>query len=258
MGIRVVQRAFAPPSPYLYVPGGSGKTCKERAKQNRKILLFGCKSAPLDVQFTNNLIQQQQHNNQEEHINENLSKSAEIVGPTNNEPSSTTHVSFKENILNYCNEYNGDGITTNGEEDEFESPKNEISMIPPHASPEESLDGGSKTQPDDGEQTEDGISENDNKMLEEYLCGGKRPSLAAYLAGVPPPRATIEKPFLLSDGKVTLSASLDKAIYSHGEHIQVNVQIFNNSNKTVRRIKVSGKFFFSLSFLCVFLFLFLR
>lgn len=53
MGIRVVQRAFAPPSPYRYVPGG-GKTTKEQAKMNRKALLFGCKSAPLDNRFLDN------------------------------------------------------------------------------------------------------------------------------------------------------------------------------------------------------------
>jgi hypothetical protein len=35
-----------------------------------------------------------------------------------------------------------------------------------------------------------------------------------------------------------LLASLDKAIYSHGEEIHVFVQIKNNSNKTIRRIKV--------------------
>lgn len=52
MGIRVVQRAFAPPSPYLYNPGGEGRTCKEKAKQNMKALLSGCKSAPLEATFT--------------------------------------------------------------------------------------------------------------------------------------------------------------------------------------------------------------
>lgn len=50
MGIRVVQRAFAPPSPYRYSPG-TGKTSKEQAKINRKALLFGCKSAPIENRF---------------------------------------------------------------------------------------------------------------------------------------------------------------------------------------------------------------
>lgn len=62
--------------------------------------------------------------------------------------------------------------------------------------------------------------------------------MAAYLAAVPNPEATIEKPFLLSDGKVMLSASLDKGIYSHGEEVRVTVNIRNNSSKTIRRIKV--------------------
>ncbi|CAH2100318.1 unnamed protein product [Euphydryas editha] len=52
-----------------------------------------------------------------------------------------------------------------------------------------------------------------------------------------PPRATVEKPFLLSDGRVELEAWLDKATYSHGESIAVSVVISNNSSKTVRRIK---------------------
>lgn len=70
------------------------------------------------------------------------------------------------------------------------------------------------------------------------LCGAKRPSLAAYLAGVPAPKAFTEKYYMLSDGKIYLTASLDKGIYSHGEEINVNVQIENNSNKTIKRIKV--------------------
>lgn len=49
MGIRVVQRAFAPPSPNSYIPGGPGRTNKERAKQNKKNLLFNCKSSPMPL-----------------------------------------------------------------------------------------------------------------------------------------------------------------------------------------------------------------
>ncbi|XP_028175823.1 arrestin, lateral eye-like, partial [Ostrinia furnacalis] len=52
-----------------------------------------------------------------------------------------------------------------------------------------------------------------------------------------PPRAAVEKPFLLSDGRVELEAWLDKATYSHGESIGVSVVVANNSSKTVRRIK---------------------
>ncbi|KAL0276232.1 UNVERIFIED_CONTAM: hypothetical protein PYX00_003841 [Menopon gallinae] len=53
-----------------------------------------------------------------------------------------------------------------------------------------------------------------------------------------PPRALVDKPFLLSDGKVELEASLNKAVYNHGESVSVTVQVRNNSGKTVRRIKV--------------------
>lgn len=55
---------------------------------------------------------------------------------------------------------------------------------------------------------------------------------------VPAPHAAVDKPFLLSDGRVSLEASLDKAIYSHGEQVRVRVCVHNNSSKTVRRIKV--------------------
>ncbi|XP_041974156.1 arrestin homolog isoform X2 [Aricia agestis] len=52
-----------------------------------------------------------------------------------------------------------------------------------------------------------------------------------------PPRVAVEKPFLLSDGRVELEAWLDKATYSHGESVVVSVLVSNNSSKTVRRIK---------------------
>lgn len=32
-------------------------------------------------------------------------------------------------------------------------------------------------------------------------------------------------------------------LYYHGESINVNVHIANNSNRTVKKVKVSGKFF---------------
>lgn len=69
--------------------------------------------------------------------------------------------------------------------------------------------------------------------------GSPAPSIE-QLAG-PPPHAAVEKPFLLSDGRVELEASLDKAVYSHGEPILVNTAVHNNSGKTVRRIKVSSQ-----------------
>ncbi|KYM98262.1 Arrestin like protein [Cyphomyrmex costatus] len=52
------------------------------------------------------------------------------------------------------------------------------------------------------------------------------------------PHAAVEKPFLLSDGRVRLEAGLDHAIYEHGDLINVHVNVNNNSNKSVRRIKV--------------------
>ncbi|CAK1548135.1 unnamed protein product [Leptosia nina] len=53
-----------------------------------------------------------------------------------------------------------------------------------------------------------------------------------------PPRVAVEKPFLLSDGRVELEAWLDKATYAHGESVNVSVNIINHSSKTIRRIKV--------------------
>ncbi|CAK9812691.1 ARR2 [Anthophora quadrimaculata] len=52
------------------------------------------------------------------------------------------------------------------------------------------------------------------------------------------PHAAVEKPFLLSDGRVGLEAKLDRAMYAHGDSITVHVNVNNNSSKTVRRIKV--------------------
>ncbi|CAK1599437.1 unnamed protein product [Parnassius mnemosyne] len=53
-----------------------------------------------------------------------------------------------------------------------------------------------------------------------------------------PPRVMVEKPFLLSDGRVELEGWLDKATYSHGESVNVSIVVGNHSSKTVRRIKV--------------------
>ncbi|XP_011168606.1 arrestin homolog isoform X2 [Solenopsis invicta] len=52
------------------------------------------------------------------------------------------------------------------------------------------------------------------------------------------PHAVVEKPFLLSDGRVRLEAGLDHAIYEHGDSINVHVNVSNTSSKSVRRIKV--------------------
>jgi len=55
----------------------------------------------------------------------------------------------------------------------------------------------------------------------------------------PQPMVDVNKEFLVSPGLLHLEASLDKEMYYHGEHISVNVHIQNNSNKTVKKIKVS-------------------
>ncbi|XP_053988888.1 arrestin homolog isoform X1 [Hylaeus volcanicus] len=52
------------------------------------------------------------------------------------------------------------------------------------------------------------------------------------------PHAAVEKPFLLSDGRVGLEGRLDRAVYGHGDPITVHVNVTNNSSKSVRRIKV--------------------
>ncbi|CAB0038164.1 unnamed protein product, partial [Trichogramma brassicae] len=52
----------------------------------------------------------------------------------------------------------------------------------------------------------------------------------------PIPQAEVEKQFLLSDGRVKLEASLDRAVYAHGEPITVRVNVTNNSGRSVKRI----------------------
>ncbi|XP_075988715.1 arrestin homolog isoform X2 [Anticarsia gemmatalis] len=77
------------------------------------------------------------------------------------------------------------------------------------------------------------------KMESDENCRPKREEivLVSENSEVQPPRATVEKPFLLSDGRVELEAWLDKPTYSHGESIRVGVGVGNHSSKTVRRIK---------------------
>lgn len=48
---------------------------------------------------------------------------------------------------------------------------------------------------------------------------------------------------MMSPNKLYLEASLDKKLYHHGENIAVNVHIANNSNRTVKKIKVSVRQF---------------
>uniref|UniRef100_A0A5K3FZY1 Arrestin_C domain-containing protein n=1 Tax=Mesocestoides corti TaxID=53468 RepID=A0A5K3FZY1_MESCO len=56
---------------------------------------------------------------------------------------------------------------------------------------------------------------------------------------VPQPSAEIVKDFIMSPGTLRLEVSLDKEKYYHGEYIAINVLVDNNSNKTVKKVKVS-------------------
>uniref|UniRef100_A0A2A4K8U9 Arrestin C-terminal-like domain-containing protein n=1 Tax=Heliothis virescens TaxID=7102 RepID=A0A2A4K8U9_HELVI len=57
------------------------------------------------------------------------------------------------------------------------------------------------------------------------------------------PSVEVSKEFMMSPNKLYLEASLDKELYHHGENIAVNVHIANNSNRSVKRIKVSVRQF---------------
>lgn len=52
------------------------------------------------------------------------------------------------------------------------------------------------------------------------------------------PSIEVSKEFMMKPNKIHLEASLDKELYHHGEKISVNVHIANNSNRTVKKIKV--------------------
>lgn len=55
----------------------------------------------------------------------------------------------------------------------------------------------------------------------------------------PQPSAEVVKDFIMSPGTLRLEVSLDKEMYYHGEFISINVLVDNNSNKTVKKIKIS-------------------
>ncbi|XP_034404694.1 beta-arrestin-1 isoform X3 [Cyclopterus lumpus] len=55
----------------------------------------------------------------------------------------------------------------------------------------------------------------------------------------PQPTAETTRQFLMSDKPLHLEASLDREIYYHGEPISVNVHVTNNTNKTVKKMKIS-------------------
>ena len=54
-----------------------------------------------------------------------------------------------------------------------------------------------------------------------------------------PPHAASSKQFLLTEGHVSLEATLDKEVYEREEPITVNISVTNNSSKSVKKIKVS-------------------
>ena len=60
---------------------------------------------------------------------------------------------------------------------------------------------------------------------------------AAPLA--PQPFVEESQAFLMSPAPLHMECSLDKEMYYHGESITVNVLINNNSNKTVKKIKIT-------------------
>uniref|UniRef100_A0A3B5AZL5 Arrestin-C n=1 Tax=Stegastes partitus TaxID=144197 RepID=A0A3B5AZL5_9TELE len=53
------------------------------------------------------------------------------------------------------------------------------------------------------------------------------------------PKAELCKSFMMSDKPVHLEASMDKDLYFHGEDIPIKIKIKNESNKTVKKIKIS-------------------
>ncbi|XP_035522722.1 arrestin 3a, retinal (X-arrestin), partial [Morone saxatilis] len=53
------------------------------------------------------------------------------------------------------------------------------------------------------------------------------------------PKAEICKSFMMSDKPVHLEASLEKDLYFHGESIPIKVKINNESNKTVKNLKIT-------------------
>jgi len=53
------------------------------------------------------------------------------------------------------------------------------------------------------------------------------------------PYGSVDKPFLWTEGKVSLKASLNKSAFAHGENVNVTIDVKNDSRKIVRKIRVS-------------------
>ena len=55
----------------------------------------------------------------------------------------------------------------------------------------------------------------------------------------PQPMVDAHREFMMSPAPLHLECTLDKEMYYHGESIIVNVQVTNNSNKTVKKIRIT-------------------
>lgn len=53
------------------------------------------------------------------------------------------------------------------------------------------------------------------------------------------PQGSVDKPFLWTEGRVNLKASLNKSAYTHSENVNVTIDVRNDSRKVVRKIRVS-------------------
>lgn len=53
----------------------------------------------------------------------------------------------------------------------------------------------------------------------------------------------MDKPFLWTEGRVSLRAALNKSAYGHGEHISVTIDVRNDSRKIIRKIRVGSDVF---------------
>lgn len=94
------------------------------------------------------------------------------------------------------------------------------------------------------EENEDANNNSHNgQVSEEVHVGNKYPNRPLMfhdgISQPPPPQGHVDKPFLWTDGKVSLRAALNKTAYSHEEKVLITVDVFNNSRKIIRKIRVS-------------------
>lgn len=82
-----------------------------------------------------------------------------------------------------------------------------------------------------------GDSESDNTHKRSTVVMAVRKIQFAAAKENHAPCTSVKKDFLLSPGELELEVTLDQQLYHHGERIAVNVNIRNNSNKVVKKIK---------------------